>query len=224
MSLIESDNDSSVFWRQLDIVSPAKLALIKPTMIGVGGLGSPTAMGLAKMGVKEFTIYDDDVVDEHNAPNQMYSLLDIGRPKVDAITEVIESMGGGVTKKQERYLGQNLSDMVIVTVDNMLGRSRVWDKVKHNPNVPLLIDARMGAEEGRIFAINPRDEEHIKLYENSLYSDEEAVELPCTAQAIIYNTFMIGALVCRLVKGFANSENLPREITLDSIMYQIYIR
>lgn len=218
------ETSSETFWRQLDIVPMDKLALIEPTMIGVGGLGSPTAMGLAKMGIKKFTIYDHDIVDEHNAPNQMYSLRDIGKAKVDAITDTIESMGGVVDKQQKKYRGQSLSGVVIVTVDNMITRSRVWKKIKNDENVPLLIDARMGAEEGRVFAIDPNNANHVELYESTLYSDDEAVELPCSAQAVIYNTLLIASVICRMIKGFATGEKLPREVTTDSIMYALYTR
>lgn len=214
--------DASLYWRQLDIIDPQKLGAIDVTMIGVGGLGSPTAMALAKMGIKNFTIYDHDVVDEHNVPNQMYTLHDIGKPKVDAISNVISSMGGDADGRQEKFESQVLNGIVIVTVDNMEGRRAVWDSIKWSPSIPLLIDARMGAEVGRIFAVNPADLDDIRYYENTLYSDEEAVELPCTAQSIIYNTFSVAALVSRLVKGFASSEALPKELIIDSVQFAIY--
>lgn len=220
MATVEVDH--SVYWRQLDIINPDALARIPITMIGVGGLGSPMAMLLSKMGVQEFEIYDDDTIEIHNVPNQMYTLRDIGQPKAEAISGVIAAHGGVPNPRIERYESQPLKGLVIVTVDNMAGRSKVWETVKFNPNVPLLIDARMGAEEGRVFAVNPADLDSIKHYESSLYSDDDAIELPCTAQSIIYNTFGMAALVGRLVKGFANGEDLPKELILDSIQFAVY--
>jgi len=48
-----------------------------------------------------------------------------------------------------------------------------------------------------------------------LYPDEQAQELPCTARAIIYNTFMIAALISNQVKKFARGEEFPKEIICD---------
>lgn len=214
--------DDAVFWRQLDIINPAILARMDVSMIGVGGLGSPTAMALSKMGIKNFTIYDHDTVEEHNVPNQMYTLHDIGRPKVEAIGDVISAMGGTPNLNFEAFDNQALKGVVIVTVDSMAARKLVWDSVKFSPLVPLLIDARMGAEEGRIFTANPADLDDIKRYESYLYTDEEAVDLPCTAQSIIYNTFAVASWVCRLVKAYAADEQLPKELILDSIQYAVY--
>lgn len=214
--------DDAVFWRQLDIISPAELARVTVTMIGVGGLGSPTAMALAKMGIQEFHIYDPDTVEQHNVPNQMYSLGDIGKSKVEAIRDVIQGMGADPNIYFEAFENQQIQGVVIVTVDSMAARKLVWDKVKFSPMVPLLIDARMGAEEGRIFTANPSDLDDIKRYESYLYTDEEAVELPCTAQSIIYNTFAVASQVCRLVKGYAAMETLPKELLLDTIQYAVY--
>jgi hypothetical protein len=214
--------DDAVYWRQLDIISPAKLAKVEVSMIGVGGLGSPTAMALAKMGIKDFNLYDHDTVEEHNVPNQMYTLRDIGKPKVEAIGDIIVAMGGNPNLNFEEYVSQSLRGVVIVTVDSMAARKTIWDNVKYSPSIPLLIDARMGAEEGRIFTANPADLDDIARYETYLYSDEEAIELPCTAQSIIYNTFAVASWISRLVKGFAAGEDLPKELILDSIQYAVY--
>jgi hypothetical protein len=214
--------DDAVFWRQLDIISPTVLGRVDISMIGVGGLGSPTAMALAKMGIKNFTVYDHDTVEEHNVPNQMYTLHDIGRPKVEAIGDVISAMGSSANLNFEAFANQSLKGVVIVTVDSMAARKVVWDKVKFSPLVPLLIDARMGAEEGRIFTANPADLDDIERYERYLYSDDEAVDLPCTAQSIIYNTFAVASWIARLVKGYAANEDIPKELILDSVQYAVY--
>ena len=59
-------------------------------------------------------------------------------------------------------------------------------------------------------------------YEKQLYSDEEAVELPCTARATIYNCFMIAALIANQVKRFAVGEPVWSELIMDlATMYLI---
>jgi len=65
------------YWRQLDIVSSEELDF-PITLIGCGGIGSPVAMALVKMGCGQISLYDPDCVEAHNLPNQMYRLEDVG--------------------------------------------------------------------------------------------------------------------------------------------------
>lgn len=209
--------DTGSYWRQLDVISPDVLAKFKPTIIGLGGLGSPTVQALAKMGVKEFTFYDDDSVEEHNIPNQMYGLEDIGTPKIEAMTRIALNFGAtSITANNERVTDQKLSGPVICGVDSMEARSEIWGLVKYNPSVPLFIDMRMSLDSGMIFAVNPSDPDDIKYYEAFLYSDEEAAEDPCTAQAIIFNTLTIASAVCRIVKRYVCDEELHKQTLVGS--------
>jgi len=51
-------------------------------LVGAGGLGSPAARVLARAGVGEITVLDDDVVDVSNLQRQtLYADADLGRPK-----------------------------------------------------------------------------------------------------------------------------------------------
>ncbi|MFA5103544.1 MAG: ThiF family adenylyltransferase, partial [Candidatus Thermoplasmatota archaeon] len=59
------------FWRQMDIVTPTDFEKFHVTIIGAGGIGSPTALAISKMGVEKITIFDNDIVEKHNLPNQM---------------------------------------------------------------------------------------------------------------------------------------------------------
>lgn len=220
--MTETKTDQSVYWRQLDIVAPDRLEKLDITFVGVGGLGSPTAFALAKMGVKNMTAYDFDEVEEHNEPSQIYTLKDIGKMKVEALAEMVENCGGNLTQITDAYKDQPLSGVVIVSADSMKARKDVWNACKYNPNVPLFIDMRMGAEEGRIFAMNPSMPADVKHYESMLFDDEDGVEMPCTAKAIIYNTFIVGAIVCNIVKKWVMDEPFPRDLMVDSITIEVH--
>jgi len=52
------------YWRQLKIFNPSKHRDIKIAMIGAGSVGSFTALVLAKMGLTNITVWDDDVVEK----------------------------------------------------------------------------------------------------------------------------------------------------------------
>ncbi len=205
------------FWRQLGIVSPRELEF-PITIIGAGGIGSPTALLLAKMGCSNLTLIDFDSVESHNFPNQMFRLEDLGNPKASALAQIIKAFTGvDALVVNERYESQLLEGVVIVCVDNMATRSQVWKKVRLNIKVPLLIDARMGGQIAQVFAVNPILPDHIKGYEALLFTDEEALDEPCTERAIIYNTYMIASIIGALIKCFAKKETLPVEGIVKSI-------
>ena len=206
------------FWRQLDVVSPSDLANLKVTVIGVGGIGSPTTLALAKMGVSQISVYDDDSVELHNLPNQLYRLSDLGKTKVEALSDATDDYAGvSLETKAERFENQQLSGVVISGVDSMAARKAIWQKIKFNPSVQLYIEARMGAEVCRIHTVRPTDPTEVKWYETTLYSDEQAQDLPCTARAIIYTVFVVAGLIANQVKKLARGQTLCKEIIFDLV-------
>jgi adenylyltransferase/sulfurtransferase len=57
-------------------------------VIGVGGLGCPAALALARAGVGTLGLVDPDTVDASNLPRQtLYTDADVGRAKVDVAAE-----------------------------------------------------------------------------------------------------------------------------------------
>ncbi|MEM4720898.1 MAG: ThiF family adenylyltransferase [Candidatus Methanomethylicaceae archaeon] len=207
------------FWRQMDIVPAEKLK--RPiTVIGCGGIGSPTTLALAKLGCEDITVIDPDIVELHNVPNQIFGVEDIGRLKVESLHELVRRLAGTTIKTLVATVGETpmkLRGIVISGVDSMASRKSIWDLVKFNVQVPLYIDARMGGEVCRIFTLNPARISQVEKYEKTLYTDEEAAPEKCTARAVIYNVFSIAGLIGNLVKKFAMGESLPFEIILDHV-------
>jgi hypothetical protein len=112
-----------------------------------------------------------------------------------------------------KYTGQELNGIVITCPDNMQTRKAVWHKVKRNINVPLFIDARMGAEVARLYSINPIED--IELYEQTLYDSKEALQDPCTRRTIIYTVLGISAFICGQVKKYVSNEAIKKEMVID---------
>jgi molybdopterin/thiamine biosynthesis adenylyltransferase len=204
------------YWRQADLIPPEALAT-PVTVIGAGGIGSPVALALAKMGCRSLTLYDPDVVEPHNLPNQFYRLRDVGRPKVEALAELLgEFAASDVRAVPETVAGQPLQGMVISGVDSMESRKRIWqESVRFRAAVPLYIDARMGAQVCRVLTVRPVDPDDVRWYEATLYPDEEANEEPCTARAIIYTALGLASLVANQVKRHALGEDYERDLLVD---------
>jgi molybdopterin/thiamine biosynthesis adenylyltransferase len=204
------------YWRQLDIVSSEELDF-PITLIGAGGIGSPLALALVKMGCRQLALYDPDTVEAHNLPNQMYRLSDVGKPKVEALAELLGQFGiPKLTIQREAVAEQALRGLVISAVDSMASRQQIWHGcVRYRAAVSLYIDARMGGEMCRVFSINPTDPDDVDAYEATLHSDEDSAEEACTAQAIIYNTFAVAALAANQVKRHARGQPLERDVLLD---------
>lgn len=210
--------------RQIDLVDGRKLAALEVTIIGAGGIGSPTAVLLAKMGVERITVWDDDVVEAHNPASQWYRTTDNGRKKVEALRDIIRDFSGiEIRAVPLRYEGQEpLRGIVIAAVDAIDTRTRIWeDQVRDNPAVRLYIEGRMGGETFQIFAVRPCDPDHQERYRQELFPKELTTELPCTARAIIFNTTAIGAEICHLVKREvmlgAGGHTLPFQVFRDFV-------
>lgn len=205
------------FHRQLGILSPQDLEDVSVTVIGVGGIGSPTALALSKMGVEKITIYDDDTVEDHNLPNQMYRISDIGKSKVEATRDICRDFSGNglMVAVPERFGERTATGIVVSGVDSMKSRYDIWKQIKYNIHVPLYIDARMGAEVCIIHTVKPIDPDDVRWYESTLFPDEKSSEEKCTEKAIIYNTFVISGLIASQIKKYARAQPFAREIVMD---------
>jgi len=79
-----------------------RLSTASALLIGLGGLGSPAALVLARAGVGTLGLVDPDQVEPSNLPRQvLYEEADIGRRKVDVAAERLTRLAPGV--RVQRY-------------------------------------------------------------------------------------------------------------------------
>lgn len=204
------------FHRQLGIFNPEIAKDRKITVIGAGSVGSFTVLTLAKLGFSNIKVYDFDSIEDANIPNQFYRLDDIGTMKVFALQEIVEIFTGvKIEPCNVPYIDQELEDIVIIAVDTMDTRLEIWEKIKYNVKIKQYIDARMGAEQMRIYCINPVSPVDCEIYESNLYPSDEADELPCSERSIIYNVLALASLIASLVKKTVTDSNPSMEIIFD---------
>lgn len=199
--------------RQLDLLPEACLDQ-SIAIIGIGGIGSPTAYLLAKMGFKNITIIDPDTVELHNVSTQMYGLEDVGHTKVGALSKNIKrDIGTSVLSTYGKSTLYHGSDIVISCLDSMDERIKLWNKTMEiTEDIPRwFIDGRMGLEFVRLYAFSPYDSKSTLAYEKQLYPSSEALALPCTARAVAYNTFFIASIIASIVVKIVKGEDVPFE-------------
>ena len=223
----EGTNSSTIsvaqnFWRQLDVFSPNKFKE-EVHIIGAGALGGWIAEILAKMGVEKMNVYDYDRVEDHNLPNQIYGCRDVGKLKLDALKERLArdcrctviphicAVGDPNSDEGREFLEKNpdvemitpkLSGIVFLCPDKMWVRKFVWDNcIKFQMDVKLMVEGRMGAENGAIHTVNPLRPTEINGFEKTLYSDSQAEQSACTNRAIATTVIAMAALAShKLVK------------------------
>lgn len=214
--------DDLKFLRQQDAIDQSRLTSLSITVIGAGAIGSTTSVFLGKMGACGLQIFDADFVEPHNWSNQLYRDEDIGKLKVTALIEVMEQFGGHTPNATaQRYVDQDLSEVVVSCVDSMSSRLTIWRSVREKPECKILIDARMGFETLMVWAIKPQVKEDRIAYSQSLYSDEEALQESCTRRAIAYTPALAAAVICNLVKRYVNAEELSRQVIIDLTTWSI---
>ena len=151
-------------------------------VIGAGATGSWLVLLLAKLGIKDITVWDFDVIEEHNLPNQAFMIEDVGYNKADMVRTIVHDFtGANISAKVEKVNGiQKLSGVVFMLTDTMHSRKQIFERaVKYKANVDLLIETRMDLEGGYVYTLNPNDFDEVKEYEKTFYTDEEAAVSAC---------------------------------------------
>ncbi len=201
------------FLRQLDILDP-KVCKIPIYVIGAGATGSFTILSLAKMGFDNITVFDEDIIEEHNFPNQLYPSSALGKKKVAALKTMVRLFTDvNIKVFPIFYDEQPLKGIVISALDSMKGRKAIFDNCKDE--VELLIDPRTGAEMFRLFTVDMALGSERSWYEKTIHSDEVVDEIPCTARTIIYSVLMVSALICKQVKSFCMNQDYKRSVIMD---------
>ena len=202
------------YTRQREFFDPAQHNA-SATIVGCGGIGSFTALALAKLGVSKLNLIDMDTVEEHNTPNQMFMATgDLGSSKVEALGDACWEYGG-IDPVRYNSTFQDcdpfpIAQVVIAALDSMEQRAQLWDKVKMQFGCHLFLDGRLAGQKIVLYAVRPSNLTDINGYEATLYSDSEALEDSCTARSIIDVGFAVASLMARAVRlSYTQREPLP---------------
>ena len=81
-------------------------------IIGVGATGSNIGLIAARMGFHKFRVWDPDIVETHNLPNQIYDVEHVGQRKVNAFEDVLTRFNPriSVEKSDTYFTSENKGD------------------------------------------------------------------------------------------------------------------
>lgn len=215
--------------RQLSIFDPEKFAEERIDVIGAGATGSYVVWFLAKIGMKNIHVWDDDAIESHNVPNQLYFLDQVGLKKVEALTENIKRATGVVIKTHPvRFEGQEtLGKHVFLLVDSMAGRKMIWEKsLKMKLNVATVVETRISSDQGRVYVFSPFNINHARKWEATLCSDDVAeVSLCGTVPSIVTTaSFIAATAVWQFIKWLTARETAENEAIIGLRPIGVYVR
>jgi hypothetical protein len=212
------------FTRQLDAVNMSRLTGLGVSIIGLGSIGSYTALGLGKLGVCGLQAWDADVVSPENVSCQLYGDEHIGMTKAGAMLQLMEQLGGHTPNAVcQRYENQPLSEVVISAVDSMTARKQIWQAVRQKPEVKLYVDSRMALQTLVIHSVRPGIREDRVAYSQTLVPDSETLQEPCTNRSIGFTAMVAGSILTSLVKRYVNDEQIPSRIVLDLATFTLMV-
>lgn len=207
------------FVRQHEILDATLLAATPIDLVGLGGIGSATALILAKMGAR-LRLADDDEVGPENVASQLYGPADAAarRPKAEALRDHLARLTGTEPRAVVgRGEALDLRGIVVTALDSMRSRRAVWEAVCASPEAEWLLDARMGATQGTLVIANLLDPRDREAYEATLFDDGIGLPAACTGEmAIAYNTTILAGLVARQVARIVSGvQTVERRIDID---------
>lgn len=132
----------------------------KVAVIGVGGIGSLVAEQVARAGVRDLLVIDDDTIEESNISRVFGATLsDVGRDKVEVTARHLQSFGiSSVGRLKASAIRQSVlsklrdRDLVFCCVDNDRTRA-ILNRFAHQYLIPLIDHGtRLDAREGQITA------------------------------------------------------------------------
>jgi molybdopterin/thiamine biosynthesis adenylyltransferase len=169
--------------KHLKVFNPTEINLHnkRAVVIGCGSVGSVVALQIAKLGIKNITLIDDDEIEEHNIPNQiLFGPQDVGMYKSELLSEKIYELTGikpdFVFDKlcaENKHLINNV-DFVFVCVDSMRAREEIF-RLTFAKNFAFYGECRVSARSGAAYAISPLASKHRREYETTLYSEDEVL-------------------------------------------------
>jgi len=205
---MEEENVNDIYYKQKKLFNPHN-NFSKIHIYGVGSIGSHVAVGLAKIGIKDITVYDFDTVEEANIPAQFYSVGQKGK-KVEEIAKIIDIFTdikiNPISIKIDESFKPDLSlnSIHILALDNIEIRKLLYNKLKDYP--VWLIDGRIGGFNWEKYSLrlDGKNSNEYAITLEGAFSDAECGEKCLWA----VNSLISSKIVADVIKIAIKRENI----------------
>lgn len=206
------------YMRQAAIFNPDNHA-VTVTVVGLGNIGSHAALTLARLGVAELHLIDNDQVENHNLTSQAYSVEDLGQRKANALADRVRAVNPDVLALAYvmRYGEEEgpivSSQFTVIAVDTMEERRRLHGRLTefHAANPELaqghILDARVGGPQVELYTARSVEEWGQTFVDNP-------GEDPCGGRFICYVSVIAGALITNQIRKIALGEPYDTSLML----------
>jgi molybdopterin/thiamine biosynthesis adenylyltransferase len=189
--------------RHTDILRPDEIPPIH--IIGAGGIGSWTAVLLAKMGARDITVYDSDTVSDHNIACQLFREQDIDQLKTKALQTIVKDQSGIIIKEKPATAENHITDgLVIIALDTMARRQELAEMYKTRDI--FIIDGRLGGLQAELYT-TPADD-----WQSTLCDPADVQPDACTARTICFTCTALASLIANAVRQYAQGSRAKRGI------------
>ena len=148
-------------------------------IIGCGAIGSNMGHLLTRLGFEHIKLYDFDEVADRNLTNQYFNNNQISETKTTALKHNLQSINPDIIIDEKgKYENQALQGIVILALDSIEERRRIMEENKYNHSIDIVMDLRLGLEEGQAFSAKPDNFENLI---STMQFDHDEVESPTNA-------------------------------------------
>ena len=215
--------EDDVFSRQEALGIPPEALDRTITVVGAGGLGSPTVIGLAKTGFKRIRVVDFDKVEGHNIPTQFFSKHDVGLMKADALVDKAlmfmpdpspENEENLIVVRERVYNPDEFkphiedTDILVLAVDNHEARlaavMAACEAREVGGKTRYVVDGRLNGFQHTVYSVDLDDEKQVQDYADSLFDDGivNACVQPATfGEGMICSGHMVMEVLKRALEG-----------------------
>ena len=170
------------------------------------------------MGWHNFRVWDLDIVETHNLPNQIYDSEHVGMKKVDAFEAVLKRFNSSVVIEKHPYFFEAshsdlLEDYVFLAVDTLSARKEILPCIKNNIDIEIAIETKMGFTHAELNILDPYNPEYIDKMISNMKDDSEVPDAPCNERIITTLTNVVASSVVHHFCSHASS--LRREEAYD---------
>lgn len=156
-----------------------------------------------------YWLVDDDIIVAHNIGTQFFTKNQVGKYKVEAISETIASSTDISLASFKKKFSNEYNPIIITALDNMKTRKEVYELWKSKEDREILIDGRLRASLYEIYVVIPGRETE---YEKTLFEDSEVDEGLCTFKQTAYFGMLIGARITQCLVNYLTNKYAGEEI------------